>query len=629
MEFKHREYRVEFLIRDIKKKETQNGKLHLDFANQRPEGLWSREAQSLLIHSVLQRDIIPEVYITKDGKNEIKPHYVVDGKQRITTIFKFHENGFKLHKNTPNIKIIAPVYDENKRPVLNEEGKQVYKKQEFVIAGKAYKDLDDYVKDCFDSYDLFYREVFNYSESELTELMFKLNNGKAITSVQKAIARLNFTLAEEIEKIANNDFFEERICYTTGKIKASEGKKCVLNSLIIYTGKDYSKLNGSTMNKLASEFNDDWSQKSLVQLNNLFLLLNDLLPANNDLVKDHLTTNNIPILIMNVDYYCSKLENGEITEEQYEDFLKYWFAEGIYNEQYVENSGKSVSSKTCIDNRIKMMEDALDCFLQGKTLDDIYDIDTISINNKMYLVDDISVDDIANITGTETDNTADKNDISTDETESDIEYSVETINIENVINNANDNIDAANDNADLNEYFKLLYEAFDDNKQMALCSLMETIQNPYANDFTDDNINSFCDWFARLSYDTQEKVILNCIDIKEKLDNIVENKLSQETSLKNISLFIDGNIPILIGLYKNLNDQYDSDDSFDDFFGNWVYAFCMEDKTAYITVCDKTIEDYNDLSANEQKTTGVIVSKQTILNSSFNNYINSINTVCA
>ncbi len=60
---------------------------------QRSSGLWSREKQSRLIESLIMRIPIPIFYL--DGS--IKPWKIIDGLQRITTLYQFiHKNGFEL-----------------------------------------------------------------------------------------------------------------------------------------------------------------------------------------------------------------------------------------------------------------------------------------------------------------------------------------------------------------------------------------------------------------------------------------------------------------------------------------------------------------------------------------------------
>lgn len=361
MQHKSVEFSIESIIKGLNKK--GSGKIHLDFPNQRPEGQWTREAQSLLIHTIIQDQIVPELFIVKQAAGQIAPKTVIDGKQRVSTIYQYYNDGFKLHKKTPAVTVVAPHIDANGNFVKNEYGNVEYVEQTFNIAGKKFSQLEKILQELFMDYEFSVRMISDATEDEIVEQMYKLNNGKALTATQRAITRLSVTLAAEIERIAKNDFFEERICFNASQIKNSEGMRIVLQSLILLTGKSYKNMTNADLSRLAQEFNNDWSQAQLDQLNELFLMLNNLLP-DNELCQEYLTTANIPVLIMLMDKYCSMVENNEITEEKFREFLKYWFDKGIKSDLYTQYLVKPMD-KSNIDGRIDTMEIALLEFLVG------------------------------------------------------------------------------------------------------------------------------------------------------------------------------------------------------------------------------------------------------------------------
>lgn len=371
MKFNGSHYVIESLIRDLNKPIGRNGKVYNNFITQRPDGQWNRLQQSLLIHTVLQGQIVPEIYILKDGVDGISPKTIIDGKQRTSTLYSYFNNGFKLHKDTPDVVISVAIKDECGNIAQDKCGKIRTESKKISIAGKKFKDLPEDLQMIFLDYNMLTREIFDCTPEELTELIYKLNNGKSMTAAQRAITKLNITLAIELDKIAHNDFFEERIAYTPSEIKRSEGLRAVLQSLIVYTGKNYNKLSGNTdLTRLADEFNNTWSQEDTNQLNDLFLVLNNLLPEN-EIIQEKLQLSDLPILIMNVDKYMSLCSDGECTEEQYKAFLKYWFEECVENEAYQQYKGKSISDKANVEGRIDVMENVLLTFLMKGNADEI------------------------------------------------------------------------------------------------------------------------------------------------------------------------------------------------------------------------------------------------------------------
>ena len=201
MNYKPREYRVSDIIRDIEKPNGRSGKLYMDFANQRAF-VWSKEQQSLYIHSILQGDLVPEIYILKDGITGLQPKTLLDGRQRVTTIYLYYTNPrFKLHKNTPDVTISVAECDENGNVVYDEDRKIKTVVKTYQIAGKSYKQLPKELQERFLDFDMTTREMFDCTEADIARQMHKLNNGKAMTAAQRAITRLGITLGTEIKKI--------------------------------------------------------------------------------------------------------------------------------------------------------------------------------------------------------------------------------------------------------------------------------------------------------------------------------------------------------------------------------------------------------------------------------------------
>lgn len=60
---------------------------------------------------------------------------------------------------------------------------------------------------------------------------------------------------------------------------------------------------------------------------------------------------------MNLEKMEALESEGMITEEQYKDFLKWWFTQGILSEDYVATCGAGASGKTKTEDRINAMED--------------------------------------------------------------------------------------------------------------------------------------------------------------------------------------------------------------------------------------------------------------------------------
>src|SRR6476660_3272772 len=79
-------------------------KYDLNPSYQRQSGVWSLKKRRLLIDSIFNQYDIPKIYLHEfeepkkmEGVN--KYYSVIDGKQRLETIWEFIDNGFSLSKD--------------------------------------------------------------------------------------------------------------------------------------------------------------------------------------------------------------------------------------------------------------------------------------------------------------------------------------------------------------------------------------------------------------------------------------------------------------------------------------------------------------------------------------------------
>lgn len=86
-------------VSDLKRKYDRNKKgndlnaLKLDIPFQRNENIWSAKNKSLFIESVILNIPIPSIYLSEDNKGSL---IVIDGRQRLSTLFQFMDDSFKL-----------------------------------------------------------------------------------------------------------------------------------------------------------------------------------------------------------------------------------------------------------------------------------------------------------------------------------------------------------------------------------------------------------------------------------------------------------------------------------------------------------------------------------------------------
>jgi hypothetical protein len=152
---------------------------------------WNDERKSLLIHSFLYGYYVPNLIVMDNAEDETM--LVMDGKQRMTTIFSFLDEGFALHKDTPPIHGIE-------------------------IAGCHFSTLPEELREDLLAATITIVEYKPMEEKERDDFFFRLNNGVQLTRTQKIKSVAGSTILRFLKEIKNTHFFEE----STGVAKSSK-----------------------------------------------------------------------------------------------------------------------------------------------------------------------------------------------------------------------------------------------------------------------------------------------------------------------------------------------------------------------------------------------------------------------
>jgi Protein of unknown function DUF262 len=177
--------------------------LDLDPPYQRRPGIWSSRTRERLIDSVLNRYDLPKFYLadlTHGGRlrqladeeaSGISARYaVIDGKQRIQTIFEFTDDQLRLARDF--------VFEEA---------------PEIVVAGSAFSELLDQhpaLAQRFLHYEVLVADVITDDEARISSLFVRLNTSQALTGAEVRNA-MEGEAPVIIRRLAGHAFFESRI----------------------------------------------------------------------------------------------------------------------------------------------------------------------------------------------------------------------------------------------------------------------------------------------------------------------------------------------------------------------------------------------------------------------------------
>lgn len=225
----------------------ENGTVRFDHPIQRAGGQWKSLQQSYLIHTAGSKIPIPPVYAVSYLENvqekELPVRYVLDGKQRLTTLFSFINDEWALDNMTPEI---------------------VIEHESFDVAGKVFSELDESVRDMILS-----RNINVYTidgklatEEEIEDLFFRMNNGTTLTSQQKSKAKMGVEWAKKLDELGKHPLIEEFAAFSKTQISGDKHVTAIQQAMMMMDDNfDYKNVSEKVIADYGATFKEDKDNK--------------------------------------------------------------------------------------------------------------------------------------------------------------------------------------------------------------------------------------------------------------------------------------------------------------------------------------------------------------------------------
>lgn len=188
----------------------KNGKINFEHISQRSL-VWERARKSNLIESLILSYPVPQVYarriVGKENKKGDSIYFILDGKQRLSTVKEFLNDEFALTKLSP-----VTYFDDE----LNEE-------VTLDISDKKFSELPDGLKDLLNTVTFSIVYFDNLTKEEEKILFRKLNNGKPLSTKSRTLAS-----AKDIETlldIGSHKLFQEML---SDKARANKNQAVIV-----------------------------------------------------------------------------------------------------------------------------------------------------------------------------------------------------------------------------------------------------------------------------------------------------------------------------------------------------------------------------------------------------------------
>ena len=196
------------------------GTVSFDYPIQRAGGQWDLLQKSLLIHSIACEYPIPNLYslVEKEMVGEgskakqMDVFYILDGKQRLTSIRDFLAGEYRLSEDTPTFKV---------------EG------NEYELAKFKFDELPEEVKDAILSRSLDVYKIEEALDSEIEDMFFRLNNGTSLSQQQKAKAKMGSESAKAMQRLARLPLMTENASFTPLQIKKADDEVAIVQAMML------------------------------------------------------------------------------------------------------------------------------------------------------------------------------------------------------------------------------------------------------------------------------------------------------------------------------------------------------------------------------------------------------------
>ena len=328
----------------------KSGKINFDHIVQRSY-VWESSRKSALIESMIIGYPVPPIFAKRNddgtGKRGGNIYYIMDGKQRLSTVKEYLNDEFALTTLNPITY----------KDIETEEDVTVD------ISDKKYSELPEAVQDILKdtTFSIIYFD--NLSEDEERELFKRLNAGKPLSAKSKLLASCKDI--KGLLDIGSHKLFEEMI---SDKGHANKNQVTLVAKSYMMMFKDVNmgevSFDSKTFNPMLEELHISESEKmAMVRVyDKIYDVHDELLDRKEKKVAKKLWTETH--LISLIPFFKSAVEK-DISDDMMADWIMEFFnteSGTSNNDTYNECSGSGVARKDNVMGRHEALEDSFNEF---------------------------------------------------------------------------------------------------------------------------------------------------------------------------------------------------------------------------------------------------------------------------
>lgn len=335
---------LNWTVKNLKNMYDGKNTLQMNHVIQRQSGQWDGDKlkKSLLIHSILANYPVPPIYCLKEAVSEKDFSYsILDGKQRLTTIFDYIDGRYPLDEETPTVVIDDASYE---------------------LGGRYFTDLD---VECQQEILRFKFTIYGFEDADddlIEEIFFRLNNSAPLSKPQKAMPLCGVENAKFIKSLLADRFFSDICQFSALQRRKSDDMCTLLQAMMLldsrYDGYEFTSISADEIMRYAAHIKHNYSEKQKERLYDIIDYLEKVFPEKDKMLKKI----NIPIAMLTADTamgndYDSAKGIYRVGPMYFRQWFSYFFDECYGDYKQYCSSGSIKKEKTL--KRIEIMESSL------------------------------------------------------------------------------------------------------------------------------------------------------------------------------------------------------------------------------------------------------------------------------
>lgn len=320
---------IENLYRDHRRQ------LKFDLAIQRGK-VWNHKQKSLFIHTILVNYRFPEVY----AQNKCGSWFVLDGKQRLNTVFEYLDNGFPLHTSTPDVYGVS-------------------------VADLTFEQLSE--KNRRKILSTVFRVVFfeNMTIEQRDDMFYRLNNGTPLNAFEKSRSKYS-QMIKDAKKLARMPFMEQMV-YIPARSRAAlaDQQLVYILSLLYEKGKNNNGVNNRAIEMYIDELKEADRSIDVESLKGIFLYLEE---ASKDFTDKQKKKILVPKNVIAIFMLAKRCVENKTESTTFKKFILSFFENLSTDDEFELTKGKGSVSKDKVNLRITILEENFEEWLTNEVI---------------------------------------------------------------------------------------------------------------------------------------------------------------------------------------------------------------------------------------------------------------------